>query len=159
MASHSNDQISSGYNKSYWIDSVHSSAFEKLEKDTKTDVLVIGGGIAGLTTAYCLAMAGKKVILIEDGLIGSGESGRTTAHLTNALDDRYYTLEKLFGVEKSRLAAESHTAAIDWIDNTIRRENIDCDFMRLDGYLFIHPSDNSDSLSKELQATHDVGLK
>ena len=159
MASHSNDQISSGYNESYWIDSVHSNVFEKLEKDIKTDVLVIGGGIAGLTTAYCLAMASKKVILIEDGLIGSGESGRTTAHLTNALDDRYYTLEKLFGEEKSRLAAESHSAAIDWIENTIRRENIDCDFKRLDGYLFLHPSDDAESLNKELIATHKAGLQ
>jgi glycine/D-amino acid oxidase-like deaminating enzyme/nitrite reductase/ring-hydroxylating ferredoxin subunit len=152
------DQISSGYNQSYWIDSFQPTVFEKLEKEIKTEVLVIGGGIAGLSTAYCLASAGKQVVLIEDGLIGSGETGRTTAHLTNALDDRYYILEKLFGAEKASLAAESHSAAIDWIDNTVRREKIDCEFIRLSGYLFLHPSDNMESLNKELEATHKAGL-
>ena len=58
------------------------------------DVVVIGGGIAGLTTAYLLLKSGKKVIVIEDGYIGSGETGRTTAHITHALDDRYYNLEQ-----------------------------------------------------------------
>ena len=158
MNSLSTDRITSGENLSYWIDSVRTNVFEKLEKPTRTEVLVIGGGIAGLSSAYCLASAGKKVVLIEDGLIGSGETGRTTAHLTNALDDRYYVLSKLFGTEKASLAAESHTAAIDWIDNTIRREKIDCDFMRLDGFLFLHPSDTMDSLNKELEATHNIGL-
>ena len=158
MAPLSKDQLTSGENQSYWIDSVQQNVFETLAKDIKTEVLVIGGGIAGLTTAYCLVLAGKQVVLIEDGLIGSGESGRTTAHLTNALDDRYFILEKLFGEEKSRLAAQSHTAAIDWIENTIRREKIDCEFIRLDGYLFLDPSDNVESLNKELDATRNAGL-
>ena len=58
------------------------------------DVAVIGGGIAGLTTAYLLSKSGKKVAVIEDGYVGSGETGRTTAHITHALDDRYYNIEK-----------------------------------------------------------------
>lgn len=153
------DHVTSGQNQSYWIDSVQLNVFDKLGQEIKTEVLVIGGGISGLTTAYCLASAGKQVVLIEDGLIGSGETGRTTAHLTNALDDRYFSLVKLFGTEKASLAAESHTAAIDWIENTIRREKIDCEFMRVDGYLFLHPSDNMESLNKELESTHKVGLR
>jgi glycine/D-amino acid oxidase-like deaminating enzyme/nitrite reductase/ring-hydroxylating ferredoxin subunit len=152
------ENISSGENLSYWVDSVPQLSFETLQEDIETDVVVIGAGIAGLTTAYCLASSGRKVVVIEDGLPGSGETGRTTAHLTNALDDRYYTLQKLFGEEKTRLAAGSHTAAIDWIEETIRKENIDCDFKRLDGFLFLHPGDNSKSLEKELDATHQAGL-
>lgn len=69
-------------------------SFEKLNNDVDTDILVIGGGISGLTTAYCLAKEGRNVVLVEDGYIGSGESGRTTAHLTCALDDRYFEIEK-----------------------------------------------------------------
>ena len=111
--------ITSGENKSYWIASSQSIVFEKLQQDIDTEVLIVGGGIAGLTTAYCLLKAGKKVILVEDGYIGSGETGRTTAHLTNALDDRYFELEKIFGQEKATLAANSHTAAIQWIANTV----------------------------------------
>lgn len=77
--------------------------------------MVVGAGIAGLSTAYLLGQAGKQVVL-EDGELASGESGRTTAHLFNALDDRYAHLEQLFGLEGARLAAESHTAAFAQID-------------------------------------------
>ena len=151
--------VSSGENISYWIDSVRPIAFSTLKEDKKTDILIIGGGLAGLSTAYALTKAGKKVILVEDGLIGSGESGRTTAHLTSALDDRYYEIENVFGEDGSRVAAESHTAAIDWIESVVKNEKIDCDFERVDGYLFVHPSDKPENLKKEFDATQKAGLK
>jgi len=151
--------VTSGENISYWIDSVKPVEYTQLKEDKNTDVLIIGGGLAGITTAYCLLKAGKKIILVEDGLIGSGETGRTTAHLTAALDDRYYDIENIFGEEGSRIAAESHTAAIDWIESTIRNENIECDFERIDGYLFLHPSDKAENLQKEFEATQKAGLK
>jgi glycine/D-amino acid oxidase-like deaminating enzyme/nitrite reductase/ring-hydroxylating ferredoxin subunit len=150
--------LTSGENISYWIASVAPLAFASLEKDIDADILIIGGGIAGLTTAYCLLKAGRKIVLVEDGFIGSGESGRTTAHLTAALDDRYYEIEKAFGREGSGKAAESHTAAIDWIEATIKGENITCDFERVDGFLFIHPSDTREHLEKEYPATQRAGL-
>ena len=133
--------------------------FEPLKTNIETDILIIGGGIAGLTTAYCLVSSGRRVVVVDDGLIGSGESGRTTAHLTCALDDRYFMLEKLFGKEKTRLAAQSHLAAVDWIENTVQKEQIDCDFMRVDGYLFLHPTDKAESLDEELEATRRAGLQ
>src|ERR687891_2682080 len=122
------------------------------------DVVVIGGGIAGLTTAYLVSKSGKKVVVIEDGYIGSGETSRTTAHITHALDDRYYNLEKRHGLNGARVAADSHTAAINRIESIVREENIDCNFERLDGFLFLDPSDKKESLDKELEATHRVGI-
>ena len=151
--------VTSGENISFWIDSVKPLEYSQLKEDKKTDVLIIGGGLAGITTAYCLLKAGKKIVLVEDGLIGSGESGRTTAHVTAALDDRYYDIENIFGEEGSRIAAESHTAAIDWVESTIKNENIDCDFERVAGYLFLHPSDKEENLQKEFEATQKAGLK
>jgi glycine/D-amino acid oxidase-like deaminating enzyme len=74
----------------------------------------------------------EKVVLFEDGYICSGETGRTTAHITHALDDRYYNLEKLHGEKGSYLAAESHTAAINLIESIVNEEKIDCDFEKLD---------------------------
>lgn len=145
--------ITSGKNVSYWVDSTSIISFQTPDKDITTEVLVIGGGIAGLTTAYKLLKAGKKVVLVEDGFIGSGETGRTTAHLTCALDDRYYYLESTFGKEASKLAAESHNAAIDEIENIVSDLNIDCSFKRVDGYLFLHPTDEMENLEKEFQAT------
>lgn len=151
--------ITSGENLSFW----HSSftqplRYSKLNAETYTDILVVGGGIAGLTTAYCLAKEGRKVILVEDGWIGSGETGRTTAHITCALDDRYFELEKIFDQETAQLAANSHMAAIEWIANTVKHHKISCHFKRVDGYLFLHPTDNKENLEKEYEATKRVGL-
>jgi glycine/D-amino acid oxidase-like deaminating enzyme/nitrite reductase/ring-hydroxylating ferredoxin subunit len=129
-----------------------------LRESTAADVVVIGGGIAGLTTAYLLGKEGLKVVLLEDGDLASGESGRTTAHLSYALDDRYTTLEHLFGKDGARLAAESHATAIDTIEQIIRQENIDCDFTRLDGYLFLPAAGTSQELQDELAAAHRAGL-
>jgi glycine/D-amino acid oxidase-like deaminating enzyme/nitrite reductase/ring-hydroxylating ferredoxin subunit len=123
------------------------------------DVVVIGGGIAGMTSAYLLSKSGKRVVVIEDGYMGSGETGRTTAHITHALDDRYYDLEQRHGVQGARIAAESHTAAINFIQSMVNEEKIDCDFERLDGFLFLDPSDKKESLDRELQATHRAGIK
>src|SRR5690349_4197145 len=125
------EKITSGEHRSFWITNSEPLRYKKLDEDLETDVLLIGGGIAGLTTAYCLLKAGKKVVLLEDGFLGSGESGRTTAHLTCALDDRYYKLEKLFGLEKATLAANSHMSAIRWIENVVRDEKINCEHKKL----------------------------
>lgn len=151
--------ITSGENVSFWIDSTPIISCGKPYKDIETDVLVIGGGIGGLTTAYKLLKAGKKVVLVEDGFIGSGESGRTTAHLTCSLDDRFYFLENIFGEENTKLAAESHAAAIDEIEKIVNTHNIDCSFKRVNGYLFLHPSDKEENLDKEYQATQKAGLR
>lgn len=151
--------ITSGDNVSFWIDTTSIISFEKPNQDITTEVLIIGGGIAGLTTAYKLLKAGKKVVLAEDGFIGSGETGRTTAHLSNALDDRYYYIEHILGKEDAKLAAESHTAAIDEIEKNVRELNIDCNFKRVNGYLFLHPSDKEENLDKEYQAAKDAGIQ
>ena len=96
-------KVTSGENISYWVDSVPPLSFGTLTSDLTTDVLVIGAGISGLTAAYCLVSAGHQVIVVEDGLIGSGESGRTTAHLTYSMDEGYNMLEKLLGDEKNEI--------------------------------------------------------
>ena len=150
--------VTSGYNYSYWIDSVQPIKYTPLDTDIDTEVVIIGGGISGMSVAYCLSQAGRKVVVLEDGFIGSGETGRTTAHLVNALDDRFTSIEKTHGEEGAKLVAESHTAAIDFIENTIAKENFTCDFIRLDGYLFLHATDKPKTLEDELTATQKAGL-
>ncbi len=151
--------ITSGKHISFWIDSVENpGSFNKPDKNYNTDVVIVGGGIAGLTTAYCLLKSGKQVIVVEDGYIGSGETGRTTAHLVNALDDRYYDLERIFGEKNTKLIAKSHSEAIDFVEQTIKEENIQCDFKRVNGYLFLHPSDKIETLEKELEAAKRAGI-
>jgi glycine/D-amino acid oxidase-like deaminating enzyme/nitrite reductase/ring-hydroxylating ferredoxin subunit len=130
-----------------------------LERDERANVCVVGAGIAGMTTAYLLAREGKSVVVLDDGPVGGGMTGRTTAHLVNALDDRYFELERLHGERGARLAAESHTAAIDRVEVIVGDEGIDCDFERLDGYLFVPPGDPKKILDDELEAAHRAGLK
>ena len=148
----------SGTTISVWAATADTPSGSPLSKDTRANVCVIGAGIAGLTTAYLLAREGKAVVVLDDGPIGGGMTARTTAHLTNALDDRFYELERLFGEEGARLAAQSHTAAIDRVEAIVRKENIDCEFERLDGYLFIPPNGRMKVLEDELPAAHRAGL-
>ncbi len=151
--------ITSGANTSFWVESAIQPQFDKLTSDIQTDILIVGGGIAGLSTAYFLTKAGKQVVLIEDGLPGSGETGRTTAHIANALDDRYTDIESMHGEENAKLAAESHTAAINAIEQIVREQNIDCGFARLNGYLFLHPTDKEKTLIDEHEATRKAGIE
>ena len=143
---------------SVWMATAEIPSRPALTKDLTVDVCVVGAGIAGLTTAYLLANEGRSVVVLDVGPIAGGETTRTTAHLVNALDDRYFELETMHGEKGARLAAESHTAAIDRIEAIVAKENIACDFERLDGYLFVPPGDSTEVLDKELEATHRAGL-
>lgn len=149
----------SGKTISIWMETAEKFPTDgKLLADAHADVCIVGAGIAGMTTAYLLAREGKRVVVLENGVVGGGMTGRTTAHLFNAMDDRFYELERLHGEKGARMAAESHTAAIDRIEAIIRAEHIDCDFERLDGYLFAPPEEGQHDLEKELDAAHRAGL-
>ncbi|RYY78860.1 MAG: FAD-dependent oxidoreductase [Moraxellaceae bacterium] len=126
--------------------------------DMTVDVCIVGAGISGLSVAYMLSQAGKKVAVLDDGCIGGTMTSRTTAHVFSALDDRFYKLEHLFGETGSQLAADSHTRAIDKIEEIILHENIDCEFQRVEGYLFSHTTTDSHELDKELDAALRAGM-
>lgn len=136
-----------------------SLEFPSLQGDIETDVVVVGGGIAGLSVAYTLSRAGRKCVVVERNEIGVGATGLSNAHLADALDGRYFQLQKIYGTENAKLAAQSHTMAIDAIEGTIERENIKCDFRRLDGYLSLHPSDRIKTLRQEFEASRLAGLR
>lgn len=152
------ENTTSGEHKTFWLESGQQPTYGPLRENLTTDVVIVGGGLGGVSVAYCLSKAGKKVVLIEDGMIASGETGRTTAHLVSALDDRFADLEFIYGEEDTKLIADSHKAAIDFIEKTIGEERISCDFERLDGYLFLHPSDKPESLKKEYEAALRAGM-
>src|SRR4026209_522101 len=147
----------SGHTTSVWM-ATDVPELPSLSHDIRTNVCVVGAGIAGLTTAYLLARAGRAVVVIDDGPIGGGETSRTTAHLTAALDDRYYNIERMHGEEGARLAAESHMSAIHRIETIASMEDIDCDFQRVEGFLFLGGENTRKDLERELEATQRAGI-
>jgi glycine/D-amino acid oxidase-like deaminating enzyme/nitrite reductase/ring-hydroxylating ferredoxin subunit len=130
-----------------------------LASDTRADVCVVGAGIAGMTSAYLLAKKGREVVLIDDGPVGGGMTSVTTAHLMTAMDDRYHELERLHGEDGARLAYHSHAAAVDAIEAIAQHEEIDCDFTRLDGYLFLPPGGDPGQLVREYEAGLRAGVE
>jgi glycine/D-amino acid oxidase-like deaminating enzyme/nitrite reductase/ring-hydroxylating ferredoxin subunit len=145
-------------NEPVWTSTAQLPTLPRLTRNSRTDVCIVGAGISGLTTAYMLARAGKSVVVLDDGAIASGMTGVTTAHLTCAIDDRYFEIERLHGHEGARLAAQSHSAAIDAIESIVKQEKINCDFSRLDGYLALSPGEDEALLDRELDAAHRAGL-
>ena len=158
MTTHPYQTERAGANLSFWEATSDAGQLDPLRENTRADVCVVGAGIAGLSVAYTLVREGRSVVVIDDGLVGRGMTGRTTAHIVSALDDRYYEIEKLHGEEGSRLAAESHTAAIDFVERVVREEKIDCEFERLDGYLFEPPNEPTKNLREEFEACLRAGL-
>jgi glycine/D-amino acid oxidase-like deaminating enzyme/nitrite reductase/ring-hydroxylating ferredoxin subunit len=137
--------------RSLWME-VKLPSFPALKSDVDTDVCIIGGGIAGLTCAYTLLKKGKRVVVIEKEPRVCGQSVRTTAHLTWVLDDHFYELEDLFGEPQTKLAAHSHAASVDYIEAIVKEEGIECDFARVDGYLFTPKGQSSETIDKEQKA-------
>lgn len=149
----------SGTTTSPWMTTSVEVFDDMLPSELTTDVCVVGAGIVGMSAAYHLTGAGLQVVVIDDGPIGGGETSRTTAHLASALDDRFYRLERMHGPEGARLAAASHAAAIDRIEEIVRTHRIECDFRRVDGYLFAGKGGPADELERELDAARRAGLE
>ena len=147
----------SGASLPVWVENISMPSTNPLNDNVRCDVCVVGAGIAGLTTAYMLAKEGRDVVLVEAKEICGGETSRTTAHLSNALDDRFHELIRLFGEDGARLAAQSHGKAIDKIEEIIKDEKIECDFARVDGYLFATDNQQQEELMQELEALQKIG--
>lgn len=129
-----------------------------LEGDIQTDVAVVGAGIAGLSVAYELANAGREVAVLDRGPVGGGMTARTTAHLSSYSDDGFRELILMRGLDTAKGWQESQAAAISRIETIQRELKTDCDFRRLDGYLFLAPETDPSVLDTELVASAQVGM-
>ncbi len=149
---------SSGETLSIWQATADMPTDAPLAENIQAEVCIVGAGIAGMSTAYSLAREGRSVAVLDGGRIGGGMTERTTAHLSCAIDDRYMEIERMHGEEGARMAAASHAAAIDRIERIVAEEDIDCDFERLDGYLFVPPGESTEILDAEFDAARRAGL-
>lgn len=139
--------------KSVWSQTAQLPHFGALQKDVKTDVLIIGGGIAGILCAYMLAKAGVNYVLVEAKEICSGITQNTTAKITSQHGLIYHKLIRKFGPEATRMYLEANQAALEQYRTLC--QNIDCDFQTLDS--FVYTLDAKDRLEQEMDALQKIG--
>ncbi len=145
--------------ESLWMDQPQLEAFPRyVGQGRHWDVIVIGGGITGVTCAWLLERAGLEVALFESNELTFGATGRTSAHLTEVLDTRYHALVKDRGEDGAALIAQASREAIDFIERTSLEQMIDCQFLRVPGYLYALTFDQVDELAKEEKACERVGV-
>jgi len=145
---------------SFWYEDVGLEKRPPLTADTSCDLVVIGSGIAGLSTAYEAARWGWKVVVIDrQETIGGVMTPRTTAHLASELDDYYHYLIDAVGEDDARLYYESQIAAINRVEAICRDEGIEADFERLDGLLVPAEEGHQADLDKEFDACRTLGVK
>ncbi|MBV8840460.1 MAG: FAD-dependent oxidoreductase [Alphaproteobacteria bacterium] len=144
--------------RSLWMDIEVAPDARPLKKDISVDTVIIGSGIAGLSTGYELSGQGASVAVLDRGKIGSGMTARTTAHLSANNDDGWKTFVEKRGEALARDYYVSQQAAIDRIDTIQSAESIACDFRRLDGILFPGPQTSEDDLKEEYEASEQAGM-
>ncbi|EOU1475637.1 FAD-dependent oxidoreductase [Clostridium perfringens] len=142
--------------KSVWSESCKFRKREALNKDIKTDVLVIGAGIAGILTAYMLKQKGREVIVIDASEIASGNTKNTTAKITSQHDLIYSKLIAEFGEEKARQYAKANELAIKKYKEIIEDKRIECDFEEKPAY--VYSLNEVDVLKEEAKVAKNLGI-
>jgi glycine/D-amino acid oxidase-like deaminating enzyme/nitrite reductase/ring-hydroxylating ferredoxin subunit len=123
------------------------------------DVVIVGGGITGVTTALLLQQSGKKCLLAEAHNLGFGTTGGTTAHINTLLDTPYTTIEKNFGEKDAQAIAEGTKDAISLIKSLIDSYDIDCEFSDRDAFLYAQDNKQNDELDDIVEATNKAGVE
>ncbi|GHB19700.1 iron-sulfur-binding protein [Streptomyces viridiviolaceus] len=144
---------------SYWLRTAPGGAARPaLEDDLDVDVAVIGAGVAGLSTAWELARAGRSVAVLEAGRVAAGVTGHTTAKLTALHTLKYDKLRRTRGTEGARLYARSQTEAIEHAAEVVAELGIDCDWESRSAYTYVCDAGRVDELRAEAAAAKEAGL-
>jgi glycine/D-amino acid oxidase-like deaminating enzyme/nitrite reductase/ring-hydroxylating ferredoxin subunit len=151
--------VSSEKSVSLWMGTKVLEDAPVLDKAEKTDIVIVGSGIAGMSVAWELVRAGKDVVILDRGPIGMGMTSRTTAHLTAQCDDGFHQLIGRRGEAIAKAWYQSQATSIDRIEAHQEELEINCSFRRLEGYLFHAPGTDIQILEREYQATRAVGMQ
>ncbi|MFP7493862.1 FAD-dependent oxidoreductase [Terribacillus saccharophilus] len=150
--------MSKGKHESYWIETSNFPNYPKLKEDTETEVCVVGGGIAGITTAYLLTQKGFRVTLIEALKLGHGTTGYTTAKLTAQHDLIYNQLISKFGEETAKIHYDAAMETIDFVKETEKELQADFQLSTEAAYVFTDEQKNVRQIEKEWEAYQKLGI-
>ena len=145
--------------QSIWKSKARGINFLQLTHDIEADVCIVGGGITGLTTAMQLRDTGLKVVVLEAMKIGDGTTGFSSNHLNTQIDYTYQEVTKKHNSDKAKIVAESRSQAISYIEDMVHKHQIECDFRRVEGYLYAEKEENVTSVEEEFEYCKRVGLK
>jgi glycine/D-amino acid oxidase-like deaminating enzyme/nitrite reductase/ring-hydroxylating ferredoxin subunit len=148
-----------GKNTSLWVDTAPGTDYPVLTPGLHVDVAVLGGGIAGLTTALLLKRDGAKVAVIEAGRVGAGVTAYTTAKVTSLHGIQYQDVESSFGADGARAYAEANEAGLDRIARFVEELGIDCDWRRKPAYTYAEDESDLAKVQHEVAAAVRAGLK
>jgi glycine/D-amino acid oxidase-like deaminating enzyme len=142
-----------------WIDTAPIQKFPKLQRNISVDVVVVGAGVTGITTAYLLKKAGSTIALIDRERVASIDTGHTTAHLTYVTDLQLQELARNFGNDHAQAAWDAGAAAIDEIERIVGEEQSDCEFTRVPAYVHVPVDGSSKKEASSLKKEADLAAK
>ncbi|HET9576643.1 MAG TPA: FAD-dependent oxidoreductase [Usitatibacter sp.] len=122
--------------ESIWQATSKPAALPLFGGEAEVDVVVIGGGITGITTAMLLAEAGRSVIVLEARQVGTGTTGRSTGNLYAVVGNGLATIAQKWGDDRMKEVVRSRASAVDFVEQTVTRHRIDCDFRRCTFHLY-----------------------
>lgn len=146
-------------NESYWQKTAQKKNYPSVDKDMNVDIVIVGGGLTGITLAYRLRKAMFNVVLLEKDEIGSETSGHTTAKITYLHDLIYTDLDEYYGNEYTRMYYESNKEALDEIKEIIDTENIQCDYKENESIIYTNNETNVEKMKKEKTILESFGVK
>ncbi|GAA4456706.1 FAD-dependent oxidoreductase [Rurimicrobium arvi] len=147
-----------GANTSIWQSTERFTAVHQPFNEQIFDVLIIGGGITGVSTALQLQQAGKKCVLIEAHTLGFGTTGGTTAHLNTFVDEPFWRVQKNFGAQNAQLLADGVKLAMSAIEDRVKRYSINCDYRKLPAYLYAVKQKQVEELDDILTSCKEHGV-
>ncbi|NLV50668.1 MAG: FAD-dependent oxidoreductase [Clostridiales bacterium] len=143
---------------SYWNLTGNKTHYPRLDKSISADVLIIGGGIVGVTCAYCLAEKGIMPVLIEAGALADGTSGNTTGKLTVQHDVIYYKIAEKYGLKAAQDYFSSQAGALDFVKNAAEKEKIECQLTSNNACIFAVNNEELDTLEREYKTAKKIGI-
>ncbi|WP_415383502.1 FAD-dependent oxidoreductase [Halosimplex sp. TS25] len=147
-----------GRHGSIWMDTSERTDYGPLDGDLRVDTAVVGGGIAGVTTAYELVEAGHSVAVLERDRILDGTTGRTTAKVTSLHGLVYDHLIDHFGEERAHQYADANQTAIEHVAETVDALDVDCQFGRAPAYTYVTSTERRPEVRAEVDAARRLGL-
>jgi glycine/D-amino acid oxidase-like deaminating enzyme/nitrite reductase/ring-hydroxylating ferredoxin subunit len=147
-----------GAHESWWIASTKQTSYPPLPDGVEADVVVLGSGIAGITTAYALALEGRDVVLLDAGRVAEGVTGHTTAKVSVGHNLVYADLADRFDAATAEGYARSQSEALQWLCDTVEREQINCELERLPSLVYTESADEREKVEAEVEAATTAGL-